>query len=85
MWQQGPSDPQVGCQQQQYGMRVIHPPALGSQGHGERAEEQLVRALQQDGGWGDMAFICANTRWPPRLEEAMENFLAIKPAPAGQG
>lgn len=38
-----------------------------SRGDGERAEEQLVRAVNQDGRWADMAFIRANTRWPPKL------------------
>lgn len=50
------------------------------QGEGARAEEQLVRALQQDRSWADVQFVRQNTRWPPRLYEAYERFLGAPTA-----
>ena len=52
----------------------------GAQGEGARAEEQLVRALQQDRSWGDVRFVRQNTRWPPRLYDAYERFLGAPTA-----
>ncbi|KAL4458527.1 hypothetical protein ABPG75_013392 [Micractinium tetrahymenae] len=51
-----------------------------ARGEGARAEEQLVRALQQDRSWADVRFVRQNTRWPPRLYEAYERFLAAPSA-----
>ena len=52
-------------------------------GRGERAEEQLVRALEQGGpGWGDMEFVRSSTRWPPRMYGAMQDLLQLS---HGQG
>ena len=48
------------------------------QGEGGRAEEQLVRALEQDARWGDAVFVQANTRWPPALYDAYARFLDIQ-------
>lgn len=51
-----------------------------ARGEGARAEEQLVRALQQDRSWGDVRFVRQNTRWPPRLYDAYERFLGAPTA-----
>ena len=47
------------------------------QGDGERAEEQLLRAVEREPLWADLQFIRSNTRWPPSLDAAMANLLAI--------
>lgn len=49
-----------------------------SQGDRERAEEEMLRAESQDERWGDMQWIRGSTRWPPRLEAAMERLLNIQ-------
>ncbi|PRW60068.1 tetratricopeptide repeat [Chlorella sorokiniana] len=49
-----------------------------AQGEGERAEEQFLRALEIEPRWGDVAWVQANTRWPPALEDAFARFLAIQ-------
>jgi hypothetical protein len=48
------------------------------QGDGERAEEQLLRAVEREPLWADLQFIRSNTRWPPSLDAAMANLLAIE-------
>jgi len=48
------------------------------QGEGERAEEQFLRALEIEPLWSDIAWVKANTRWPPALEDAFARFLAIQ-------
>lgn len=46
----------------------------GQQG---KAEEHFDKALSLDPRWRRMEFIKQQTRWPPRLYDAMEKFLAI--------
>ena len=54
-------------------------------GRGERAEEQLVRALEQGGtSWGDIECVKSSTRWPPRMYDAMQDLLQLSPQ-GGQG
>ena len=52
-------------------------------GDGGAAEEQFDTALALDGRWGSMRHVREATRWPPRLYQAMERFLAITKQGAG--
>lgn len=42
------------------------------------AEEQLALALDADPGWGNIASVRENTRWPPALYELYAKLLAIE-------
>lgn len=48
-----------------------------SRGDAERAEQQFYRAVAQDERWNNMGWILENTRWPPKLESAMQRFLSM--------
>ncbi|GIL71804.1 hypothetical protein Vretimale_761 [Volvox reticuliferus] len=50
---------------------------LWSQGQLAAAEGQLEAALDLGGRWRDAGWVAANTRWPPRLEEALQRLLDI--------
>ena len=49
------------------------------------AEDAFRRATEQDPRWVDMAYIAENTRWPPRLTEAMQTFLTLDASGSGGG
>ncbi|GLI63962.1 hypothetical protein VaNZ11_007129 [Volvox africanus] len=54
---------------------------LWSQGQLAAAEGQLEAALDLGGRWRDAGWVAANTRWPPRLETALQLLLDISPTP----
>ena len=55
-------------------------------GRAEAAEEQFSRAAALDAdAWGSMDAIRAGTRWPPRLLDAMQRFLALEARPQSSG
>jgi hypothetical protein len=46
-------------------------------GQGARAEAEFDAALEVDTRWGSLSFVRNNTRWPPALYAAMEDFLTL--------
>lgn len=51
--------------------------ALWAEGKQAAAEGEFEAARQLELKWNDMRFVRASTRWPPKLYDALQSFLAL--------